>query len=70
MKIGVLAELAKNIVGLEGSSEYDPSKHDGTLRKLLDVSRIKNLGWQARAGLEEKIQKTYASYTSQTRRDV
>lgn len=54
-----LALLIKDIVGYEGELEFDTSKPDGTPRKLMDVSRIKNLGWSPTIGLREGIQKVY-----------
>jgi len=59
LTIAELAELIKNIVGFEGEIVYDTSKPDGTPRKLLDVSRIHNLGWKHRTSLEEGIRRTY-----------
>jgi GDP-L-fucose synthase len=55
-----LAETIMEAVGYEGDLAFDPSKPDGTLRKLLDVSRMQVLGWQARVALKEGIEKTYA----------
>jgi GDP-L-fucose synthase len=60
-----LAELIARIVGFEGELVFDTSKPDGTPRKLLDVSRLKNLGWQAKISLEEGIRNTYAWYLQQ-----
>jgi GDP-L-fucose synthase len=57
-----LAETVKRVVGYEGELVFDPSKPDGTPRKLLDVSRMKALGWQARTTLEEGIRLTYEWY--------
>ena len=57
-----LAELVRDIVGFRGTIEQDRSKPDGTPRKLLDVSRLRALGWQARTSLEEGIRRTYAAY--------
>lgn len=54
-----LAELIQKIVGFEGAIEWDASKPDGTLRKLLDVSRMNALGWKAQIGLEDGIRSTY-----------
>ncbi|MFZ5532498.1 MAG: GDP-L-fucose synthase [Pseudomonadota bacterium] len=54
-----LAALVQRVVGFEGRIVLDPSKPDGTPRKLLDVSRLAALGWQARIGLEDGIRKTY-----------
>ena len=54
-----LAELVQRVVGFEGRIVLDPDKPDGTPRKLLDVSRLTALGWQARIGLEDGIRETY-----------
>ena len=54
-----LAELIRDVVGFEGSIEWDTSKPDGTPRKLLDVSRINDLGWKAEIGLRQGIASTY-----------
>jgi GDP-L-fucose synthase len=53
-----LAELICRIVGFEGKLVFDPSKPDGTPRKLLDVSRIHALGWKAQTSLEDGIRAT------------
>jgi len=58
-----LAFMVRDVVGYRGAIEQDLSKPDGTPRKLLDVSRLRSLGWQARTGLEEGIRRTYAAYT-------
>ncbi len=57
--IGELAKTVKAVVGFEGELVFDATKPDGTMRKLLDVSRAKSLGWQARVNLREGIEKTY-----------
>lgn len=57
-----LAETVKRVVEYEGELIFDPSKPDGTPRKLQDVSRMKALGWQARTPLEEGIRLTYEWY--------
>jgi GDP-L-fucose synthase len=54
-----LAETVKDVVGFSGRLVFDPTKPDGTMRKLLDVSRAAALGWQARVGLREGIEATY-----------
>jgi GDP-L-fucose synthase len=56
-----LAEAIMQIVGFNGTIRFDTSKPDGTPRKLLDVSRLNQLGWRARTPLREGIQLTYAS---------
>lgn len=54
-----LAETVKAVVGFTGRLEFDRSKPDGTMRKLLDVSRAKALGWEAKVSLREGIERTY-----------
>lgn len=54
-----LAETMKKVVGFEGGVVFDTSKPDGTPRKLMDVSRLKALGWQASISLEDGLQQTY-----------
>jgi GDP-L-fucose synthase len=56
-----LAETVMDVVGFTGRIVYDASKPDGTPRKLLDVSRLDKLGWQARTQLREGIRLTYES---------
>jgi GDP-L-fucose synthase len=57
--IGELSELIKQIVEFNGEIRYDHSKPDGTPRKLLDVSRLKALGWQPKISLREGIKTSY-----------
>ncbi len=57
-----LALLIKDIVGFEGEVLFDESKPDGTPRKLLDVSKLKELGWVYKTELREGIEKTYKDY--------
>lgn len=57
--IAELADRMKEAVGFDGRIRFDPSKPDGTPRKLLDVSRIRRLGWHPEIGLEEGLQTTY-----------
>ncbi|UGV40294.1 GDP-L-fucose synthase [Methanococcoides orientis] len=59
-----LAELIGDIVGYEGEIVYDASKPDGTPQKLLDVSRLNGLGWEARILLRDGITETYEWYKS------
>ena len=58
-----LAELIKDIIGYEGDIVYDASKPDGTPQKLLDVTKLHNLGWQAKISLEVGIKQAYNWYT-------
>jgi GDP-L-fucose synthase len=60
-----LAELIGNIVGYEGEIVYDTSKPDGTPQKLLDVSRLNELGWEAKIALRDGIMQTYEWYISE-----
>jgi len=62
IKIKDLAILIKDIVGFNGEIKHDLTKPDGTPRKLLDVSKIKQLGWEAKIGLEEGIRQVYRRY--------
>ena len=57
--IGELAEIIRAVVGFEGRIVFDTSKPDGTPQKLLDVSRLSALGWQASTRLKEGINNTY-----------
>ena len=54
-----LAKMVKQIVGYDGEILTDTSMPDGTPRKLMDVSKLTNLGWNASIGLEEGIKKVY-----------
>ncbi|MEB3421127.1 GDP-L-fucose synthase [Salipiger marinus] len=54
-----LARMVARITGFEGRIVTDPSKPDGTMRKLMDVSRLKEMGWQASIPLERGLAETY-----------
>ena len=60
-----LAELVCNVVGYGGELEFDSSKPDGTPRKLLDVTRLSDMGWKASIGLADGIKNTYAWYRNE-----
>jgi len=62
LSIRALAEKVAIIVGFAGQLEFDPALPDGTPRKLMDVARIKSLGWSPRIGLDEGIRGVYAWY--------
>jgi GDP-L-fucose synthase len=62
IKIGELASLVCRIVGFRGAIRFDHSKPDGTPRKVVDVSRLKAIGWRARISLEEGLAGTYRWY--------
>ncbi|MCG7949038.1 MAG: GDP-L-fucose synthase [Candidatus Thiodiazotropha taylori] len=57
--IGDLARLVGEVVGFEGNLIFDKNKPDGTPQKLLDVTRLSSLGWQAQTSLKDGIQATY-----------
>jgi len=59
LTIKELAETVQEVVGHQGDINWDSSKPDGTPRKLMDVSRMSELGWDAKIGLEEGIRDTY-----------
>jgi GDP-L-fucose synthase len=54
-----LADIVQRAVGYQGPVLWDDSKPDGTPRKLMDVTRIKSLGWAPEVGLEEGVRRTY-----------
>ncbi|MDP1526090.1 MAG: GDP-L-fucose synthase [Rhodocyclaceae bacterium] len=62
LTIRELAGVVTDIVGFKGRISFDTTKPDGVPRKLLDVSRMKNLGWEANTSLRDGIQETYAAY--------
>jgi len=57
-----LAGMVAEVTGFKGRINTDPSKPDGTMRKLMDVSRLTNMGWQASIDLREGIAETYRWY--------
>ena len=56
--------MIRDIVHPSAELVFDPSKPDGTPRKLLDVSRMRDLGWQSSIGLPEGIRRTYAWFAA------
>ena len=54
-----LAQMVARVTGFQGRITNDPSKPDGTLRKLMDVSRLADMGWRASVDLEKGLQETY-----------
>ena len=67
LSVRELAELICEIVGFEGGLSWDPSKPDGTPRKVLDISKIESLGWKPAIRLREGIARTYEWFKSQHR---
>lgn len=62
ISIGDLARLIASVVGFGGKLQFDTSKPDGTPRKLLDVTRLSEMGWRAKTGLAEGLAMAYADY--------
>ena len=62
LSIRELAQTVAEVVGFQGKLAFDTSKPDGAPRKLLDVSRITQLGWQPRTGLAQGIRQAYQDY--------
>jgi GDP-L-fucose synthase len=65
ISIRELAEMIAEVVGYEGHIMWDTSKPNGTRRKVMDVSRIKETGWDPKVSLRDGIQKTYEWYKEQ-----
>jgi GDP-L-fucose synthase len=65
--IAEFARLVASIVGYTGAISYDTSRPDGTPQKLLDVSRLTNLGWRARTSLEDGLRLAYQAYLSESK---
>jgi GDP-L-fucose synthase len=62
LSIREIAQQVAQVIGFEGRIGFDTSKPDGTPRKLLDVSRLAAMGWQARIGLRDGIEATYREF--------
>jgi len=63
--IAELAALVARVVGYEGRIEHDTSKPDGTPRKVLDVTKLRNLGWAPSIDLDTGIRTTYEWFLDQ-----
>ena len=57
-----MAETMKKVVGFKGELVFDTVKPDGAPRKLIDTTRLKNMGWEYNMGLEDGLGKTYKWY--------
>lgn len=62
LTIRELSQLVVKAVGFEGTVEFDASKPDGTMRKLIDVSKLHSLGWTHKIEIEEGVQKLFQWY--------
>jgi len=67
--IAELARLVAEVVGYGGELAFDPARPDGMPRKLLDSSRLADLGWRARTSLRAGLERTYAAFLSGRYRD-
>ncbi len=65
ISIRELAEMVARVTGFEGQISFDTTKPDGTMRKLMDVSRLERMGWKSSIKLEDGIRETYAWYLAQ-----
>ena len=65
-----LAQMVAQVTGFQGRIGNDPSKPDGTMRKLMDVSRLDEMGWRANIGLLEGIKGTYEWFLKQSPANV
>lgn len=70
IKIKDLAKLIQEIVGFNGAIRYDTTKPDGTPRKVLDISKMRQLGWEPKTSLKEGIKMTYDWYVNSTYKDI
>ena len=62
LTIKELTELVAKVIGYTGEIKWDPSKPDGTPRKLLDVSKLESLGWKYKTELEDGIRLAYEDF--------
>jgi GDP-L-fucose synthase len=65
LTIEELGRLIAEVVGFDGELTFDPSRPDGTPRKLLDVTRINHLGWKAEVSLRDGLERIYGWYLAQ-----
>src|SRR5271169_5284889 len=65
--IAEFARVVAAVVGYSGAISYDPSRPDGTPQKLLDISRLAELGWRARTSLQDGIKLAYQAYLRESK---
>ena len=64
ISIEQVAEIIRKVVGYNGKLIFDTTKPDGALRKLIDVSRLSNMGWNYSIDIQEGLERTYKWYLS------
>jgi len=67
LTIRELSELVVKAVGFEGTIEFDSSKPDGTMRKLIDVTKLHSLGWTHKVEIEDGVKKLFEWYKESLR---
>lgn len=65
VSIGELAQMVADVTGFKGKLGFHTSKPDGTMRKLMDVSRLADMGWTAKIGLKDGLRETYDWFLKQ-----
>jgi GDP-L-fucose synthase len=70
VSIGEFAHTVGDVVGFKGKLVFDRSRPDGTPRKLLDVSKMRQLGWEAKTSLRDGLYMAYADFVANGRRVV
>jgi GDP-L-fucose synthase len=63
-----MAEIIKQVVGFEGGLTFDTTKPDGAPRKLIDTSRLENMGWKYSVDLKEGLERTYGWYLDESKK--
>ena len=62
LTIRQLSEIVQRVTGFKGNIRFDATKPDGTMRKLLDVSKLEKLGWKAKSELEQGVKAVFEGY--------
>jgi GDP-L-fucose synthase len=70
LTIRALAELVRDVVGFTGNLTFDPSKPDGTMQKLLDVGKLKQIGWKAHTLFNKGIANAYVDYLERNKESI
>jgi len=65
VSIGALARMVAEVTGYQGKLDFDTTKPDGTMRKLMNVSRLADMGWESKIALKDGLQETYAWFLKQ-----